>query len=242
MNAPSHRSPVRSIYPLRLLVVYYSRYGAIQDLAENVVEGAREVGGIDARMLRVEDEFPSPSNDDGGAAASRRAVLLNQLTSADAIIVGSPGYFGSMASAVKRFFEECATTARPPANDRSRPWRQYLFRNKVGAAFTATATPHGGNEQTLQSILTMFMHLGMIVVTPGQRQPILENDAAPYGATTITGSTGDRSPSEAEQRAARELGHQVAETTTWLRLGQARWPGQPIDGADLVVPATSKLA
>lgn len=225
MNAEFRRSRSRSVYPVRLLVVYYSRFGAVATLAERVAEGARQVGGTEVRLLRVDEGFLGDGGGrDGRAAISRRAAVLNQLTSADALVVGSPGYFGSMASAVKRLFEECATAELPPATDRSRPWRQYLFHNKVGAAFTATATPHGGNEQTLLSILTMFMHLGMIVVTPGQQQPILENESAPYGATTITGPTGDRDPTESEQEAARRLGQQVAEVAVWLRLGQVRWP------------------
>ena len=199
MNAEFRKSPGRTVYPVRLLVVYYSRFGAIQTLADRVAEGARQVGGMEARLLRVEDApYPQPmaGASDNAAVASQRAALLNQLTAADAIVVGSPGYFGSMASPVKRFFEESATAEFQPATDGSRPWRQYLFRNKVGAAFTATATPHGGNEETLHSILTMFMHLGMIVVTPGQQQPILENGSAPYGATAITGPSGDRVPTE----------------------------------------------
>ena len=217
----------RTVYPVRLLIVYYSRFGAIETLANRVAEGAQQVEGTEVRLLPVDDSFPETGGavKDGGAAVARRAALLNQMVSSDAIVVGSPGYFGSMASSVKRLFEECATSAFQPGTDKSRPWRQHLFRNKVGAAFTATATPHGGNEQTLHSILTMFMHLGMIVVTPGQQQPILENDSAPYGATTTTGPTGDRTPSDSEQDAARSLGHQVAEVAVWLRLGQARSPG-----------------
>jgi NAD(P)H dehydrogenase (quinone) len=157
-----------------------------------------------------------------------RAATLNQLLAADAIIVGSPGYFGSMASAVKHLFEECVTSATPPATDRSRPWRQYLFHNKIGAAFTATGTTHGGNEQTLHSILTMLMHLGMIVVTPGQQQPILENDAAPYGPTAITGPEGDLPLTDEAAEAARNFGRDVARVTTWVRVGQAEWHARPV--------------
>jgi NAD(P)H dehydrogenase (quinone) len=153
----------------------------------------------------------------------RRAILLQRLVSADALIVGAPSYFGSMASPVKRLFEDCVTASAPPTTDRSRPWRQYLFRDKVGAAFASSATPHGGNEQTLHSILTMLSHLGMILVTPGQAPPILENEAAPYGATAVAGAQGDRLPSEAEQDAARALGQQVAEVSHWLHWGRTEW-------------------
>lgn len=142
------------------------------------------------------------------------------MEAAHALVVGAPAYFGSMASAVKRLFEDCVTEASPPAFDRSRPWWHHLFRDKVGAAFTASGTPHGGNEQTLQSILTMMMHLGMIVVTPGQGEPILVDESAPYGATTVTGPTGDREPTEGEQESARRLGRRAAQVAAWLAVGK----------------------
>src|SRR5204862_138895 len=141
-----------------------------------------------------------------------------------------------MASAVKQVFEEAATAAAPPGTDRSRPWRQYLFRNKIGAAFTATATPHGGNEMTIHSILTMLMQLGMIVVTPGQQQPILEAPAAPYGPTVVTGASGTGPVAPEVLAEARALGRQASEIALWLKLGQDRWPragagqAQPIPG------------
>jgi NAD(P)H dehydrogenase (quinone) len=128
-----------------------------------------------------------------------------------------------MASPVKRLFEDCVTASAPPTTDRSRPWRHHRFQDKVGGAFSGSATPHGGNEQTLHSILTLMMHLGMIVVTPGQREPILENEAAPYGVTVITGPEGDLLPDDAVRTAARDQGEQVAKVATWLRLGRLEW-------------------
>jgi NAD(P)H dehydrogenase (quinone) len=154
-----------------------------------------------------------------GEMRRRRDALLQRLAAADALIVGAPAYFGSLASPLKRFFEDCAT-ASTAILDRSRPWHHYLFRDKPGAAFTSSATPHGGNEQALHSMLTMLMHLGLIVVTPGQRGPILERQAAPYGATAITGPTGHRGLTEAEAEEARYLGERVATVATWLRLGR----------------------
>ena len=69
----------------------------------------------------------------------------------------------------------------------------------------------------------MFMHFGMIVVTPGQQQPILEVEAAPYGATAISGPEGDRLPNGAEEEAARRLGERVAEVTIRLKVGSVAW-------------------
>jgi NAD(P)H dehydrogenase (quinone) len=218
---------------VRILIVYYTRFGALGALAECLAAGARSVKGAAVGFLQVEDRpveelLPGESEAD---MAARRAVILNQLTAADALIVGAPAYFGSMAAPVKRLFEDCVTASAALLTDRSRPWRQHQFRNKVGAAFTGSATPHGGNEQTLHSILTLMMHLGMIVVTPGQRHPILENPASPYGATVITGPAGDRRPDAAEAEAARALGQRVAEVAIWLRWGRQEWEKQHPPGA-----------
>src|SRR4051794_34466187 len=219
--------------PLRLLIVYYSRFGALKALAEEIAEGARRVEKVEVRFLAVEDlpvEALRPG-ENADAMAMRRAEIVGELAAADALIVGAPSYFGSMASPVKRLFEDCATAANPTILDRTRPWRHYLFRDKPGAAFAASATPHGGNEQTLHSILTMLMHLGMIVVTPGQRPPILEDPSAPYGATLVTGPKGARTPDEREAEEARALGERVAMVATWLAHGRQEW--QQRHGADV---------
>lgn len=210
---------------MRVLVVYYSRFGAVKSLAEHVAEGARRVPNIEIDFLEVED-LPIEALRPGEGEVDmqmRRATVVGKLGSADAFVIGAPAYFGSMASPMKRLFEDCATVSSPPATDRSRPWRHYLFRDKAGGAFTTSATPHGGNKQALHSILTMMMHLGMVVVTPGQQMPILENDAAPYGATAITGAGSNRIPTDVVMDGARNLGQRVAEVATWLTWGRTEW-------------------
>lgn len=206
---------------LRVMVVYYSRFGLIAEVAEQVAAGVRGVPGAHAELLAVEEESlnalrPGETEED---RRRRQLTLLNTLARAHAVIAGAPAYFGSMASPLKRFFEDCAT-AETAVLDRTRPWHHYVFRDKAAGAFTSSATPHGGNEQALQSILTMLMHLGMVVVTPGQRGPILEQPNAPYGATAISGATGRHQLSEAEVEEARHLGARVATIAGWLRAGR----------------------
>jgi NAD(P)H dehydrogenase (quinone) len=222
MNGSTARTKDR---PLQVLIVCYSRYGVVKLLAERIAEGAGREPGVEAELLVVDDMPVTElrSGEEPDDMRRRRAALVNRLADADALIVGSPSYFGGMASPVKRLFEDCTTAEGPDTQDRSRPWRHHLFRDKVGAAFTASGTPHGGNEQTLLSILTMLMHLGMIVVTPGQRPPILEHEAAPYGATAISGADGRRLPSDPEQDEARALGEQVARVALWVRQGREAW-------------------
>lgn len=205
---------------LRILIVYYSRFGAIEELAEIIAEGVGTVQGAATDLLAVEErplgEARAEETDE--QARQRRGAINDRLARADALIIGGPAYFGSMASPLKRFFEDCAT-AESSILDRTRPWHHYLFRDKPAAAFTSSATPHGGNEQALLSMLTMCMHLGMLVVTPGQRGPILEQPAAPYGATAITGPSGHRDLSAQEREEARYLGERVATIAGWLRVG-----------------------
>jgi multimeric flavodoxin WrbA len=210
-------------HPITVLIVYYSRFGALKLLAERIAEGARQVPEVSVSLLEVRDELLDTRSTGASADVARRAVLLNQLTSADALIVGAPAYFGTMASAVKRLFEDALVANAAPPGDRSRAWQLHQFRNKVGAAFIGSGTPHGGNEMGLHSILTLFMHLGMVVVTPGQGEPVLENPAAPYGATAVTGASGDRLPTALEQGDARALGTRVALVASWLRVGRTEW-------------------
>lgn len=210
---------------LRILLVYYSRFGVVKLLAERIAERARREPDVEVELLPIEDLPIMEVRGDEGAddARQRRAIVIDRMASADALIVGSPSYLGSAASPLKRLFEDCATAEDPAVGDRSRPWRHYIFHDKVGAAFTASGTPHGGNEQTLLSILTMLMHFGMIVVTPGQRPPILEHEAAPYGATAISRADGRRLPTDQEQDDARDLGERVARITRWVRDGRTAW-------------------
>lgn len=207
-----------------VLILYYSRFGVVREQAKLVSEGVKRVPMTSVDLLEVQDQpiVELEANEREQDMAFRRASIVNKLTPADAIIVGAPTYFGSMASPIKRLFED-AIMANPPPTDRTRPWLHHRFRDKVGAAFTASGTPHGGNEMALHSILTMMMHLGMVVVTPGQGQPILANPAAPYGATAIAGPEGNQPLGEQEQGEARALGERVARLTTCLRWGRNTW-------------------
>ena len=100
-------------------------------------------------------------------------------------------------------------------------WSTDALVGKVGAAFTSTATQHGGQETTLFSIITNLLHFGMTVVGldygfKGQNGVDEVRGGAPYGATTIANSDGSRMPSDAELDGAHYLGRRVAETAAKL--------------------------
>jgi len=101
-------------------------------------------------------------------------------------------------------------------------WARGALNGKVGAAFTSTATQHGGQETTLFSMITNLMHFGLVVVGlpysfAGQMTLDEITGGAPYGATTIAGGKGERQPSRNELDAARFQGRHVAEIAAKLR-------------------------
>jgi NAD(P)H dehydrogenase (quinone) len=100
-------------------------------------------------------------------------------------------------------------------------WARGALNGKVGAAFTSTATQHGGQETTLFSIITNLLHFGMTIVGldygfAGQSGHDKVRGGAPYGATTIAGGDGSRQPDDDELAGAHYLGRRVALTAQKL--------------------------
>jgi NAD(P)H dehydrogenase (quinone) len=194
----------------RVLILYYSSYGHLETMAQAVAEGARSAGA-EATVKRVPELVPA----DVAAAShykpqSTPIATIAELDGYDAIIVGAPTRFGRVASQMANFWDQTGGL-----------WFQGKLVGKVGAAFTSTATQHGGQETTLFSILTTLMHHGMVLVgLPYSFQGQMRNDeivgGAPYGATTIAGGDGSRQPSETDLDGARFLGRHAAQVAAKL--------------------------
>ena len=100
-------------------------------------------------------------------------------------------------------------------------WARGALNGKVGAAFSSSATQHGGQETTLFSIITNLLHFGMVIVGlpysfQGQMGVDEVKGGAPYGATTIADGDGSRQPSATELEGAKFQGKHVAEITAKL--------------------------
>ena len=190
----------------KVLIIFDTRYGNTQRLAEAIAEGAREVKGTEAHLRRVEITEPEviiQQNESWHKANEKfkaiPQVTLEEMAEADALIFGSPTRYGNMTASMKKLFDSTG-----------RLWAENKLFGKAGAAFTSTSTPHGGNEMTL---ITMFMpmyHHGMIVVTPGYGDPALFAAGSPYGASSVSGPGADKPPTESDLKVARFLGHRVA--------------------------------
>jgi NAD(P)H dehydrogenase (quinone) len=195
----------------KVLVLYYSAYGHIEKMAQAVAEGARR-GGATADVRRVPETVP-------GEIASKAHFKLDQaapmaavadLETYDAIVVGTGTRFGRMSAQMATFLDQAGGV-----------WARGALHGKVGAAFTSSATQHGGQEMTLFSIIANLLHFGMTIVgLPYSHQGQMTLDeivgGAPYGATTIAGGDGSRQPSAIELEGARHQGELVARTAIKL--------------------------
>lgn len=195
----------------RVLVLYYSSYGHMEQMAQAVAEGARGAGAtVDVR--RVAETVPEEVAKKSHFKLEQDAPVATvaELEQYDAIVIGSPTRYGRMASQMAAFLDQTGGL-----------WARGALNGKVGAAFTSTATQHGGQETTLFSIITNLLHFGMVVVGlpysfQGQMRLDEITGGAPYGATTIAGGDGSRQPSQSELDGARFQGEVVARTAAKL--------------------------
>ena len=195
----------------KVLVLYYSAYGHIEQMAEAVAEGARSAGAT-VDIKRVPELVPEDVAKASYYKLDQKAPIatIADLENYDAIIVGTGTRFGRMASQMANFLDQAGGL-----------WARGALNGKVGGAFTATATQHGGQEVTLFSIITNLLHFGLTIVGLNygfQAQMKLDEvvGGSPYGATTITGGDGSRQPSADELDGARYQGRVIAETAAKL--------------------------
>lgn len=201
---------------MKVLIVFYSTYGHVYKMAQAVAEGAREVAGTQVELRRVPETLPADVLQKMGAVDAQKAFAnvpickVDELASADAIIFGTPTRFGNMCGQMRQFLDATGQL-----------WSQGALVGKVGSVFASTATQHGGQESTLLSFHITLLHQGLVVVgLPYAFQGQMRNDeitgCSPYGATTIAGTQGERTPSENELAGARFQGKHVAEIAAKL--------------------------
>ena len=189
----------------KVLVVYYSAWGHMEQMAYAAAEGAKEAGA-EVTVKRVAELVA----DDVARAAhyklDQKAPIAKpeELADYDAIIFGSGTRYGNMTAQLKNFLDQTGAL-----------WAKGALVGKVGAAMTSSATQHGGQESTLLSMHTVMLHQGMVIVGlpyswAGQSGVDEIRGGSPYGASTITGTDGTRLPAKHELDGARFQGKHVA--------------------------------
>ena len=196
----------------KVLVLYYSTWGHIERMAQEVAEGARSVPGVEVTIKRVPETMPAETLAAIHAKTEQAAPLAkpDELAEYDAVVFGTPTRFGNMCGQMRNFLDQTGGL-----------WQQGKLVGKVGSVFASTATQHGGQETTITSFHTTLFHHGMIVVGVPYSNPELTNmneitGGTPYGATTLANGDGSRQPSENELTLARAQGKHVAEIAAKL--------------------------
>ena len=206
----------RCVMPVRFLVVFYSRTGSTESLvkaaaeaaagagAEIRVRRAREVGGGEVMAKskgwresaeRMNALYPAPTEDDA--------------TWADAILFGTPCYFGAMATELKSFLDQLGPQ-----------WKKGELAGKVGGALASVSWPHGGSEVVTLSLYAPMAHLGMIIVPTGYTDEAMLEAGSPYGASAVVGAE-NRPPRPEDLDAARHQARRMVEVAGALQAGHA---------------------
>jgi len=203
---------------MKVLVVYYSMYGHVLQMARAVEAGVKMVPGVDAVLRRVQEfedlEKDIPKHEHALAVWNRQQDIpvctLEDLKGADGIVFGTPTRYGNMSAQMKRLFDSTVKL-----------WLEGVFEGKPAGVFTSTATTHGGQETTLLTMMPPLLHLGMIIVgVPYSTPGMLHTEArggTPYGASTLAGSGNELQPAPEDLAIAQALGRRVAEVAKKLR-------------------------
>lgn len=187
-----------------VLVLYYSRHGATRQMAEAIARGVESVSGIEARLRTVPD-ISAECEAVADVIPSDGDLYCNEedLRQCSGLILGSPTRFGTMAAPLKYYLE---TT--------SNLWMNGALIDKPAAAFTSTASLHGGQEATLLSMMVPLLHHGMILAgIPYSQTGLLETrtGGTPYGASHVAGKSGDNPVDPTELELCVAQGKRVAE-------------------------------
>ena len=187
-----------------ILVLYYSRYGAVREMARWVAHGVERTPGMRARLRTVPRvstvaEAVEPAVPDAGAPYCE----LADLEACAGLALGSPTRFGNMAAPMKYFWDGTAEL-----------WLRGALAGKPAAVFSSSSSLHGGQETTLVSMMLPLLHHGMLVVGLPYTEPGLMTTASggtPYGASHVAGAASDRPVDESEKTLCIALGRRLAE-------------------------------
>ena len=191
-----------------ILVLYYSRDGATQTMANQIARGVEAIAGVNVTLRTVpmvssvcqatEDSIP-----DHGAPY----VNLDDLRNCDGLALGSPTHFGNMAAPLKHFLD--STTAL---------WFAGSLTGKPAVVFTSTGSMHGGQESTLLSMMLPLMHHGMLIMSVPYGETALRETrtgGTPYGPSHI--SIDSSQLSNDEKTLCQTMGSRLAQTAMRLQ-------------------------
>ncbi len=202
----------------KILVLYYSSYGHVEQMAQAQAEGARRIAGAEVVVKRVPELVPEAVARSSHFKVDQAAPIAdpNELDQYDGILFGTPTRFGNMAAQMRNFLDQTGGL-----------WVKHALVGKVGSVFCCTASQHGGQETTITSFHSTLMHFGMVIVGLPYTYKDLSTmrevtGGTPYGASSITGAGSEmRMPSALELDMCMYQGEHVTRIARDLSAGRA---------------------
>jgi len=199
----------------RVAVIYYSATGDVHRLAHAVAQGA-QAEGAEVRLRHVEEvasELLISQNQHWGRhraeVEDEPVATLDDLEWADGVALGTPTRFGNVAAQLKQFIDQAG-----------RLWQEGKLADKVGTAFTASMTAHGGQESTILALNNTLYHWGMLILPLGYTvSEVFNAGGNPYGASYTSGKRVD-GPDERAIAAARYQGQRLARYAAVIGAGR----------------------
>ena len=176
-----------------VLVLYYSRFGATQQLAQHIARGVEMIDGIEARVRTVPAVSATTEQTSPAVPAEGPPyATLDDLRNCAGLALGSPTRFGNMAAAMKYFLDGTSGL-----------WLSGDLIGKPAGVFTSTSSLHGGQETTLVSMMLPLMHQGMVMVGVPYSESSLSQTTTggtPYGPSHVAGADS-KNPVSADEKA-----------------------------------------
>lgn len=180
----------------QVLILYYSRHGAVTALAEKIAVGVAQQNAT--AVIRCIPPL-DPSH-----LCLHPVVTEQDLRDCDGLAFGSPVRFGNMVADAKAFWDN--TTAS---------WLKGELIDKAAGVFTSSGSMHGGNEANLLSMMLPLLHHGMVIMGLPYSEPELHQTAAggtPYGPSHVSGiGNAAKKLTVEEQRLAIAFGKRLAQ-------------------------------
>ena len=185
-----------------VLVLYYSRTGSVQQLAQYIARGVEHVNGIEARMRTVPPVSTTCEAVDSAIPEEGAPyVSLDDLRDCAGLALGSPTRFGNMAAPLKYFLDSTSAL-----------WLAGNLVDKPACVFSSSSSMHGGQESTLLSMMLPLLHHGMILVGSPYTEAALnttQTGGTPYGVTHVSGLSNNMPLSQDEITLAKRLGERL---------------------------------
>ncbi|MDH5180383.1 MAG: NAD(P)H:quinone oxidoreductase [Gammaproteobacteria bacterium] len=192
-----------------ILILYYSRDGAVAEMVKYISRGIESVAGCQARIRTVPPvSAVCEATADTIPESGPPYVTLADLQECAGLALGSPGYFGNMAAPLKYFLDSTV-----PA------WLSGALIGKPAACFTSSSSLHGGQETALLSMMLPLLHHGMLLLGLPYNNPELNETRAggtPYGASHFAALDGSAPFTKEEIALCQALGRRLAATAVAL--------------------------